>query len=68
MNNQNCTETNQQYGVWITNREGEPNGRWISDSDNGVSKWAGSYEEAESFAWQRRRLYAHVNYEVKPIE
>ncbi len=55
------------YGVWITNRDGDPNGRWMSDRDNGKDVWSGEEWEAINACNVRKHMYRHVNYEVREI-
>ena len=59
--------TEKKYGVLLTNRDGDPNERWMSDRNHGVDVWSGSFEEASYAAASRRDLYPHVIYEVKEI-
>ncbi len=61
-------EQEKRYGVWITNKYGEPNSRWLSDVDNGKDVWVGTWGDAQDAVIVRENMYSHLKYEVKEIE
>lgn len=57
----------EKFGVWISDPDGK-NGHWMSNINEGVSEWFGSYQDACIYANARRANFSSIrNYEVRPM-
>ena len=58
----------ERYGVWITDRDGPANGRWMTDRANELDCWTGDFFSAHNAANRLANTYLHTCYEVKEVK